>query len=190
MRSAPAASSSGCLVVFAAALLGPGGAAARLSAGRAMIDLRIEPQSRGYLARGVGTLEFVGASTSKAEQLLSGALEVLGQTGARQRALLMLACLQHARGDRVAGNVLPRTQGYAPHLGREIDRWKADRDGLVGDASLPACFADRRLVVAHAPMAQPRARVAPQDDSRDQTERSRAGMTYDTGDIQTILSIK
>jgi len=113
----------------AAALLAPGAAPPRLAAGRAMLDLGAEPEATRYL---VGTLEFVRGEPPKAEQLLSGALEVLGQTAARQRALLMLACLQHARGDRRRGEEsAAAATALAPHLGPEIDRWKVDRDGLV-----------------------------------------------------------
>ena len=64
--------------------------------------------------------------------MLSGALELLGHTAARQRALLMLACLQHDAGERRRGEQsAAEARAMAPHLGGEIDRWKTDRDGLV-----------------------------------------------------------
>ena len=135
----------------AAKLLAPGAAPARLSAARAMSELDVEPAATRYV---VGTLEFVRGEPSKAEQLLSGALELLGQTAARQRALLMLACLHHDAGDRQRGDrSAAEARAMAPHLGGEVDRWKADRDGLVEMLACPACFADRRLGVAHAPVA-------------------------------------
>jgi putative sugar O-methyltransferase len=113
----------------AATLLGSGDVSGRLSAGRVMIDLGLERETTSYL---VGALEFVRGDRSEAERLLFQALEGLGQTAARQRTLLMLACLQHAGGDHRNGERLAAdAKALAPHLGPEIDRWKADRDGLI-----------------------------------------------------------
>lgn len=112
-----------------AKVLAPGAAPARLSAARAMGDLNVEAGASRYV---VGTLEFVRGEPSNAEQSLSEALELLGQTAARQRALLMLACLHHEAGDHERGErAAAEATAIAPHLGGEVDRWKEDRDGLV-----------------------------------------------------------
>jgi hypothetical protein len=113
----------------AARLLGPGDTSARLMAGSAMLDLGVEPEVSAYLT---GTLEFVRGARPRAAELLSAALDGLGESAARQRALLMLAALQSARGNRAeAAPLAAQAKALAPHLGPEVDRWKSDRDGLV-----------------------------------------------------------
>jgi putative sugar O-methyltransferase len=112
-----------------ATMLGPGDAAPRLAAARAMLGVGVEPAVSAYLA---GTLEFVRGEHTRAAQLLSDARAGLGQTAALQRALLMLSAIRHGERDRREGERLAgQARDLAPHLGDEIDRWKSDREGLV-----------------------------------------------------------
>jgi putative sugar O-methyltransferase len=113
----------------AARLLRPGDPAVRLAAGRAMGELGVEPQLSAYLA---GTLEFVRGDTSRAADMLARSLPGLGHTAARQRALLMLATTHNRGGNDAEGRRLTAEAiALGPHLGREIARWQADRDGLA-----------------------------------------------------------